>query len=145
MPSALGFMALRGYFEGQGDARPILYLALAGVGLSVFLNDALIFGRYGLPALGVVGTGYATASVYLALFAGAALLARARYRGQAPFRGFGRPDPTVLREIVRVGWPISVTLGLEVGLFSTISFLMGGFGDRSEERRVGKEGRRAGR
>lgn len=129
MPFALGFMALRGYFEGQGDARPILYLALAGVGLNVFLNDALIFGRYGLPALGVVGTGYATASVYLALFAGAALLARARYRGQAPFRGFGRPDPTVLREIVRVGWPISVTLGLEVGLFSTISFLMGGFGD----------------
>src|SRR5690606_1564760 len=129
MPFALGFMALRGYFEGQGDARPILYLALAGVGLNVFLNDALIFGRYGLPALGVVGTRYATASVYLALFAGAALLARARYRGQAPFRGFGRPDPTVLREIVRVGWPISATLGLEVGLFSTISFLMGGFGD----------------
>ncbi len=129
LPFALGFMALRGFYEGQGDARPILVIALGGVALNVFFNDMLVFGRYGLPALGVAGTGYATTLVYLAMFGAVALLARWRYAGAALFRGFSKVEPRIIREILRLGWPISITLGLEVGLFSVTSFVMGGFGD----------------
>lgn len=128
-PFTLGFVALRGLLEGHGDAAPILYLAIAGVGVNVFLNDALMFGRYGLPELGMVGTGYATAVVYFLLFLGGVLLVRWRYRGEAVFSGLARFDTKTTLEIVRLGLPIAVMLGLESGTFSLTSFLMGRFGD----------------
>lgn len=129
LPFTLGFVALRGLLEGHGDARPILLMALMGVGVNVFLNDALIFGKYGLPELGMVGTGYATAVVYLLLFLGGVALVRVRYPQQRVFTELRRLDLPLLREIVRLGWPISIMLGMEVGAFSVTSFLMGGFGD----------------
>lgn len=129
LPFALGFVALRGLLEGYGDARPILLIALAGVGVNVFLNDTLIFGRYGLPAFGVVGAGFTTASVYALMFGAATLLVRSKYRHEAVFFNMRHRDGARMREILRVGWPISVMLGLEVSAFSLTSFLMGGFGD----------------
>ncbi|MEJ2218921.1 MAG: MATE family efflux transporter, partial [Gemmatimonadota bacterium] len=63
-PFVLAFTALRGYLEGHGDARPILAVAALGVVLNVVANDVLMFGRLGLPRLGLVGTGYATSVVY---------------------------------------------------------------------------------
>lgn len=129
LPFALGFVALRGMLEGHGDARPILILALAGVGVNVFLNDTLIFGRYGLPAFGIVGVGLTTAGVYSLMFAAAAWLVRSRYRQEAVFANLRRPDWERLREILRVGWPISAMLGLEVSAFSVTTFVLGGFGD----------------
>ena len=63
-PFALGFTSLRGFLEGHGDTRPILVVAAIGVGLNVVANDVLMFGRLGFPALGLVGTGYATSVVY---------------------------------------------------------------------------------
>lgn len=129
LPFALGFVALRGMLEGHGDARPILIMALAGVGLNVFLNDMLIFGRYGLPPFGVTGVGLTTAAVYTLMFAGATWLVRRKYREQAVFAHMLRFDPERLREILRVGWPISAMLGLEVSAFSVTTFVLGGFGD----------------
>lgn len=129
LPFALGFVALRGLLEGHGDARPILLMALAGVGLNVFINDTLIFGRYGLPAFGIVGVGVTTAAVYALLFVAATVLVRRKYRHQAAFASMRRLDRTRLSEIVRVGWPISIMLGLEVSAFSVATFVLGGFGD----------------
>lgn len=129
LPFALGFVALRGLLEGHGDARPILYMALAGVALNVFLNDMFIFGRYGLPAFGVVGVGLTTASVYILMFVAAALLVRKKYRQHAVFAQVRKLDGRRMREILRIGLPISAMLGLEVSTFTITAFLMGGFGD----------------
>lgn len=128
-PFALGFVALRGFLEGHGHARPIMYIAIVGVGLNVFLNDALIFGHYGLPQLGMVGSGYATAVVYFVLFATGAALVGVGYRQERIFAALRRLDLKVVGELVRLGWPISVTLGFEIGLFSVATLLMGRFGD----------------
>lgn len=129
LPFALGFVAFRGLFEGHGDARPILYMAILGVGFNVFLNNALIYGHYGLPRLGMVGTGYSTAIVYFLLFAIAALLVRRRYPNLAVFASMRLIDRAKMAEILRVGGPISAMLGLESGLFTLTGVLMAGFGD----------------
>jgi MATE family multidrug resistance protein len=128
-PFALGFTALRGLLEGHGDTRPILVVAAIGVGLNVVANDVLMFGRLGLPALGLVGTGYATSLVYAVMTSIIAIYVRARYRPYRVFAGMRQPDPTTLKELVRVGWPISLTLGFEVGLFWLTALLMGRFGE----------------
>ncbi|MDT3681496.1 MAG: MATE family efflux transporter [Truepera sp.] len=128
-PFFLGFQALRGFLEGNGDARPIMYIAFFGVALNVLLCEALIFGHFGLPALGVVGTGYATATVYLVMFVLVAALVTWRYPKQAVLRGMRHLEFQVMRELVRVGWPIGFTTGAEVGLFTLSALLMGRFGE----------------
>ncbi len=128
-PFALVLTALRGFLEGQGDTRPILAVAAVGVALNVLANDVLMFGRLGLPRLGLVGTGYATALVYATMATLVAVYLRLRYRRFRVFSGLRRPDPAMLRELLRIGWPISLTLGFEVGLFALTAMMMGRFGD----------------
>ena len=127
LPS-LALVALRGFLEGAGDTRPIMLILLAGVGLNVLADQALMFGRWGVPALGLVGAAVATTVVYGFMAASAAGYIALRYRRYRVLRGLRRPDPTVLRDLVRVGWPIGVTLGFEGGLFSATGVLMGLFG-----------------
>lgn len=129
LPFALGFTSLRGFLEGHGDTRPILVVAAIGVGLNVVANDILMFGRLGFPALGLVGTGYATSVVYAVMTLVIAVYIRGRYRPYRVFAGMRQPDLATLRELVRVGWPISLTLGFEVGLFWLTALLMGRFGE----------------
>lgn len=38
------------------------------------------------------------------------------------------PDVYLLRQLFRLGWPVSVSFGLEVGLFTTITYLVGTLG-----------------
>lgn len=128
-PFALVLTSLRGFLEGHGDTRPILLVAAIGVGLNVVANDVLMFGRLGFPRLGLVGTGYATAFVYAVMALSVAAYIRMRYRSYRVFEGLRRPDPATLRELVRIGWPIGLTLGFEVGLFWLTALLMGRFGD----------------
>ena len=128
-PAAVGFTAMRGFLEGHGDTRPIMFIALAGVGLNVFVNDTLIFGKYGFPALGLVGTGFATSTVYTFMFLLAAGLVSWRYGRYRVFAGLRTPDLATMAELFRVGWPISLTLGFEVGLFSAAALVMGRFGE----------------
>jgi MATE family multidrug resistance protein len=68
MLPALLSVSLRGFLEGTSHTRPILLISLAGVGMNVFANDTLMYGRYGLPALGLVGTGIASSIVHTLIF-----------------------------------------------------------------------------
>lgn len=125
---ALLFAALRGLLEGVADTRPILVIMLLGVVLNIAANEALMFGRWGAPALGLAGTGYATSLVFgfmLLVVVGYLLW---RYRSYRVFRGLRRPDGATLRELLRVGWPLGMRLGFEVGLFAASGLLMGLFG-----------------
>lgn len=128
---SLALVALRGFLEGLGDARPIMLVLLAGVGLNVLANNAFMFGRWGFPALGLVGTGVATAIVYTAMAVAAAAYLARRYADYRVLRGLRRPDPVTLRELVRIGWPIGLTLGFEAGLFSLTALAMGLFGQQA--------------
>ena len=124
VPGFMLFVPLRAFLEGRGETRPIMLIAFAGIGVNVLANNALMFGRWGFPALGLVGTGYATAIVYtlMALL----LAAYVRWREpQHPVLRWARVDRARVAEVVRLGWPIALTVGFETGLFATTAFLMG--------------------
>ncbi len=125
----LWFTALRGLSEGVGRPRPILAVTLVGVALNVGLNAVLIHGLWGAPALGMVGTGWASA---MAIAGMTVLLAAYVFwgplRSYRVFRGLGRPDPAALRELFRLGWPIGVTFALEGGIFTAATLMVGRMG-----------------
>ena len=124
----LWIMALRGYLEGQSNTRPIMLICFAGVALNVFANDALMFGRYGLPALGLVGTGYASTIVYVSVCAMFLFYVSRKYKHTHVFDKVSKPDVPMMKELIRVGVPISLTLAFEGGMFSAATFAMGTLG-----------------
>ena len=125
---ALWVMGLRGLLEGKSNIRPIMLISFAGVGLNIFANHALMFGRYGLPALGLVGTGYASSLVYLIIFIMLAIYTSRKYSSLKIFSQVRTPDAMMLCELVRVGGPISMTLAFEAGMFSAAAIAMGTLG-----------------
>jgi multidrug resistance protein, MATE family len=121
---ALWLVALRGLLEGLAEPRPILVITIFGVILNAAANSILMFGHFGFPALGLVGTGWASTIVYWTMFALALLYASYRYRALGVFR-FGLPQGGMLLGLLSLGWPISLTLAFESGLFSVSTLLMG--------------------
>ncbi|MDZ7801260.1 MAG: MATE family efflux transporter [Trueperaceae bacterium] len=127
-PASMLLTSLRGFLEGISDTRPVMVVLLIGIALNVVADNALMFGRWGFPQLGLIGTGVATAFVYSAMAAVAAAYVALRYPAYRVLRGLRRPDPSMLRALFRIGWPIGLTLGFEAGLFSFTALLMGLFG-----------------
>ncbi len=127
LPGALVLVALRGFLEGNGQTRPIMFILGVGVLLNAGLNEVLIFGHLGAPALGVAGAGYATSITYSLMAVAAALVISSGYRHLRVFRDW-RVEPKQLRELAGLGWPIGLTIGFETGLFSVTALIMGMFG-----------------
>jgi len=100
------------------------------VPVNLALNWVLIFGHLGLPPLGVVGSGYASATTEWLMFLGlAAALWRLRRQGRAPrLRSGVRGVAADIRRILVLGLPIGGLVALEVGVFVVSAFLMGLFG-----------------
>ena len=126
-PGIFIFLALRFTTEGIGHTRPIMFTSLLALVCNVFLNYVLMFGKFGAPALGVVGCGAASA-ITMWLVATALALHMFFSRHYRPFKIFSRVAPlraSALKEIVVLGVPIAITITAEAGLFSAVSILMG--------------------
>lgn len=130
MPALLAFLALRFSSEGLGWTRPILYTALISMCANVLLNWVFMFGKLGVPAMGAVGAGVATACVYWLIFGFLCYYVRTHrvYRPFAPLAMLERPDGRRLREILRLGLPISGSVLAEGALFSSAALILGTFG-----------------
>ena len=127
----LAFTAFRGFYEGTGRARPVLLATLVGVAVNIAANDVLMYGRFGLPALGLEGTGWSSALVFTAMAASLALGLRLSptLRRYGVLAGLRTPDRAMLGTLVRLGLPIGATFGLEAGLFSAATLLVGWLGE----------------
>ncbi|MGH6897914.1 MAG: MATE family efflux transporter [Geminicoccaceae bacterium] len=127
---ALWFVVLRNFIASLERPRAAMVVMFLGVGFNALADYGLIFGAFGLPALGLQGAGIATALTNLLLFAsllGFVLVDR-QFRRFHVLGRLWRPDWTRFREIFRIGLPIGVTLVMEVGLFAGAGFAMGWIG-----------------
>jgi MATE family multidrug resistance protein len=127
LPAGLGFALYRSYLAASARTGPVMTVLLCCLALNFLLNDLLIFGHLGLPALGVAGSGYAAAAVQWVEFLGLVLYAvllpgLRRHRIGAALR---RPDWGEARAILKLGWPIGGIIATEVGIFSTAGLLAG--------------------
>ena len=129
-PGIFIFLALRFTTEGIGHTRPIMFTSIFALASNVFLNYVLMFGKFGAPALGAVGCGWASAiSMWLVMFALLAyVLISPRYRELGIFARFAPPRLNVLREVIVLGFPIAITITAEAGLFAAVSILVGTLG-----------------
>ena len=115
--------------------RPIWSLIVAAVAVvfNALLNYVLIFGKLGLPALGLLGAGIGSAVTNLLMFIGLAIVVvrHKKFRRYRLFGRFWRSDWPRFAEIWRLGLPIGITLALEITIFNAAVFIMGWFGTAS--------------
>ena len=126
----LCFIAMRSFIEAVSRPWPVTLIILSGVGLNALANYGLMFGKFGLPILGLVGTGWATAIVHTFMFIAILgfVLGRRKFRALAALWHLRRPDFAMIRELLRIGLPIGASFGMEVALFSAVAFSVGTFG-----------------
>jgi MATE family multidrug resistance protein len=123
-------MALRNFLAVIGHTRAPLLLIVVATALNAFLNWLLIYGNWGFPRLELVGAGIASSLANLAGFALVVLYIRLEPSSRRfhLFKGFWTASWERLREVVQLGWPISVTATFEAMLFNAAVFLMGRIG-----------------
>jgi multidrug resistance protein, MATE family len=124
----LCYLALRGLMEGSLHTRPVMLFSFIGVGVKILLNYALMFGNFGLPRLGLTGAGFSTMVVEFLLLAMGVWYVSSRFRAYRVF-SFDKPQSSVLREVLRIGVPIGISLAFESGLFTVTTILMGTLGE----------------
>ena len=121
------YLVLRSFISALERPLASLTVGLACVVINAVLNYGLIFGRFGLPELGLLGAGIGSAVANALMFAGLALVVTLdrRFRRYRLFGRFWRADWERFRQVWRLGLPIAVTLALEVTIFNAAVFLMG--------------------
>ena len=124
---ALWFLAIRGFMSAINRPEPILWITLAAIPANAVLVYLLLYGAFGLPELGLFGAGLATSIVNLGTFlAGLWFAARRRpFRKYQVLGYFWRIDWPLMRQLVVIGTPISLSFLLEYGLFGAAGLLMG--------------------
>jgi multidrug resistance protein, MATE family len=152
LPALLFFVAARSYLQGVGLTRAVVLATVVANVLNLLLDLLLVFGGAGLPAwtgplrsvpaLGAAGSALATALVtyvqgaVLAIAIAGVPIAAAGAPGArgAPPRGarawskLRRPVRAELARAVRVGLPVGLHMGAEVGIFALVGFLAGRLG-----------------
>lgn len=107
--------------------RIVLLISLLQVPFEILALYCFIFGKLGLPKMGLIGSAYAYLVVYVsAVFVLSLFLMRSKTtRGYHLFSHFWKIQWKFVRELFRVGWPLGISSTLEVFLFATVTFMMG--------------------
>jgi MATE family, multidrug efflux pump len=118
-----------GVLRGAGDSRtPMIVTAIANV-VNVGLAYGLIYGHFGLPALGPVGSAWAT---FLARALALVLLLGVLWRGRNGVsiggRGGWRPDFGVARDVLRIGVPAALEQILVSSAFFALTIIVAHLG-----------------
>ncbi len=109
--------------------RPVFAMAIMAMAIVINAlgNYALVFGNFGAPALGLEGSAIATVATSLATLAAylAVIHTDRRLRRYRILGRWWRAEWSRMRDLVRIGIPIGLTVLAEGGLFNGATFLMG--------------------
>ncbi|MEM7037494.1 MAG: MATE family efflux transporter, partial [Bacteroidota bacterium] len=128
------FSAYKAFIEGYEDMLPGMLITFVMVGLNILFNYLLIYGKGGLPELGLDGAGISTLLArWLSVFMLVGYtLAHPRYRS---FKFYGRVFRVkweTMKEILRVGLPSGLQYFFEVGAFVGAVVLAGWIGKEAQ-------------
>ncbi|MDK2126302.1 MATE family efflux transporter [Parachitinimonas caeni] len=130
LPAFTWFRILANYSASINRTRPMMVIGLIGLILNIPFNYILIYGKFGLPALGGVGCGYASALCgWISCLLLAAWIYWAEpYRDTMPFDRWEGPNWQEISQLLKLGVPIGITYFAEVTAFSLVALLIAKFG-----------------
>jgi multidrug resistance protein, MATE family len=122
-----GYIVLRSFISALERPGWALIIGVLAVGFNALANYGLIFGNFGLPEMGIKGSGLATSLSSLFMFAGLALvlLFDRKFRRYRLFGRFWRSDWPRFWQVWKLGIPIGAILLFEVVFFTGAALVMG--------------------
>ncbi len=118
---------LRNFFDAQSLTVVTMWITLSAVPVNALLNYMFIFGKFGAPAMGGIGAGYATAATYWLMLA-VTIWATFRVeavRGYRLFVKWAAPSLAAWKEMLAIGIPLGLSIFFEASIFSVVTLMMG--------------------
>jgi MATE family multidrug resistance protein len=127
---ALGFIVLRSFIAALQRPLWALIATAATILFNIAANWILVFGHLESPALGLRGSGLATAlsNVFLFVLLACIVAFHPKFRRYSTFGNFWRADWPRFFKLWRLGLPIGAALAFEITVFNAAVFLVGQFG-----------------
>jgi MATE family multidrug resistance protein len=117
----LVFTVVRGYLQARHMTRPLLVSMIVCNVFNLFADILLVFGAGPIPPLGAAGAAIATVLGQLIQLAIVAWAAREpEIVASTDMRRFNGKE---VRQAFKVGWPIGIQLGAEIGVFALVGVL----------------------
>lgn len=129
-PAAIGFAVLKEIATALNQPKFVTAIAFAGPFLNAGANYVLIFGKFGFPALGLAGIGWASTLTFWVNFILAAGIVgfHVQFRDYQLVRHLHQFNKNLFVEVFQIGLPISLQLAAEFGLLTFAALLMGRLG-----------------
>lgn len=130
LPFVCWFNVFKQTADGMTHTTMPMWILLGGNLVNIVGNYALIYGKMGLPELGILGAGLATmgSRIVMAIVIAAIFLSARRYRAIAEAFWSSRLTGSDQRELHRMGWPLGMQMGMESGAWSLCSLIVGWIG-----------------
>jgi MATE family, multidrug efflux pump len=122
------FIVLRQTLQAHHRVLPIFITIVVANLVNIGLNYLWIYGHFGFPAMGVLGSAWATT---VSRWLMAALMLVLGWPTLKPYLREVAPNLFDLRPLLRmlkIGWPIGAQMMLEGGAFNVMALLMGWLG-----------------
>jgi multidrug resistance protein, MATE family len=135
-PMLMFFTLGKQFMDGMGRTRVSMTITLVGLVCNVFLNWVLIYGKLGLPALGIQGAAIATATsrTLMCLILYAYIFNDKKVRtliGQFMNEAHAGISKNYVPQILRIGIPSGLQVFFEVAAFGASQIMSGWLGDNS--------------
>lgn len=123
----LFYLALRHYLQGMNIVRPVTFALITANVVNLVGNWVLIYGHWGLPAMGSVGSAWATVLARIYMMGVLVMVAiRHNQREQTGlFQVSWRPDFQRVAALIRLGLPAATQIGVETAVFALTAWLIG--------------------
>lgn len=128
---AMLFNSFKQFSDGTTDTVTPMWIMLSANVLNIIGNYFLIYGHAGLPEMGLTGAGISTLTsriltfvVFYGLFIG-----HRRYRKYREGFRKGTINGIRLSNLIRLGLPVGLQMGVETGSFSLSVIMMGWLGE----------------
>ncbi len=129
IPALLGYFVLKNLCEGMGMTVPSMVILISALTIKIPLTYALVFGIGEFSGYGGVGCGVATACImWFQLFCIVIAVSITRIRHSGVFTRFDSPRFGVIGKLTKLGFPIGLTIFVEVSFFSFAGLMIGKLG-----------------
>ncbi len=124
------FQTFRQFCEGLSLTKQPMYITLTANVLNIGLNYILIFGKFGIEPMGLIGAGWATLISRIFMAIGLGLYVKFGNK----FRPFWALYPKqlinglMIKRLLKLGIPVGFQFVFEVGAFATAAIMVGWLG-----------------
>ncbi len=121
------FFSFKQFFEGIGNTRIAMVITIVINLINILLNYALIYGKYGFPAMGLNGSGCASliARLIMPVIFVVVMLKKPAFRIYLAEAFRARFERLKIKRIVSIGLPIGLQMVIEVLAFSLGAIMLG--------------------